>query len=89
MLDQKPVRSLFVFPLAHPGQDPATMELLTLPGEIQLALLIGALRTLAGPIAAIPNHDVASAILAFRNGPFEIALIQRMVPDLDCKPLVM
>ena len=65
------------------------MELLTLKGEIQLALLIGALRILADPIAAIPNHDGASAILAFRNGAFEIAVIQRMVLDLDCKPLVM
>src|ERR1700745_3029306 len=89
MLDQKPVGSLFAFSLAHPGQDPTAMELLTLESEIQLAFCKAPLWILASPIAAVPNHDGASAILALRNGAFKVAVIQRMVLDLDCEPLVM
>ena len=89
MLDQKPVGSLLALSLAHPGQDPAAVKFLTLKGEIQLAFCIAALRILAIPIAAVPNHDGASAVLALRNGAFEVAVIQRMVLDLDREPLVM
>jgi hypothetical protein len=42
-----------------------------------------------GRIAAIPNHDCAAAILAFRNSAFEVAVVQRVVFDLDRKSLVM
>ena len=65
------------------------MKLLTLQGEVQLAFSICALRILAVPIAAIPNHDGAAAVLALRNGAFEVAVIQRMVFDLDREPLVV
>src|ERR1700758_1535837 len=89
MLNQKPVGSILALSLAHPGQDPAALDLLTRESEIQPAFCKAALRILASPIAAVPNHDGASAILALRNGAFEVAVIQRMVFDLDCEPLVM
>jgi hypothetical protein len=88
-LDQKPVGSLFVFSLTHAGQNPAAAEFLTLESEIQLAFCKAALGILAVPVPTVPNHDGASAILALRDGAFKVAVIQRMVLDLDCEPLVM
>ena len=41
------------------------------------------------PVAAVPQLHRAAAILAFRNGPFEVAVIERMVLDLDRQPLVV
>jgi hypothetical protein len=54
-----------------------------------LPFSIRALGVVAVPIAAIPNHDGTAAILTLRNGAFKVALIQRMVFDLDCEPLVL
>ena len=65
------------------------MEFFALEGEIQLALRIAALGVLTVPVAAVPDHDGASAILALRNGAFEVAIVQRMILDLNCEPLVM
>ena len=65
------------------------MEFFALEGEIQLAFCIAALGILAVPVSAVPNHDGTSAVLALRNGAFEVAVIQWMVLDLDCEPLVM
>src|ERR1700721_300646 len=63
------------------------MELFTPEGEVQLAFPMSAIRILTVPIAAIPNHHGAAAVLPLRNGPFEVAVIQRMVFDLDREPL--
>src|SRR5207249_4978740 len=41
------------------------------------------------PIAAVPELHSAAAILVFRNGAFEIAVVERMVLDLDREPLVV
>ena len=41
------------------------------------------------PITAVPQHDRAAAILTLGNRPFEVAVIERMIFDLDRKPLVM
>ena len=89
MFDQEPVGPLLAFPLAHPGQNPAAVEFLALESEIQLAFSYDRCGVIAFPIAAIPNHDCAAAVLALRNGAFEVAVVQRMVFDLDREPLVM
>ena len=89
MLDQQPVGSLLAFPLSHPGQDPAAVKFSALKGEVQLAFFIRALGVVAVPIAAIPNHDRAAAVLALRNSAFEVPVIQRMVFDLYRKPLIV
>ena len=65
------------------------MKFFALQREVQLAFCISALWILAVPIAAIPNHDGAAAILALRNGALEVAVVQRMVFDLDREPLVV
>lgn len=88
MLDKEPVGTLLAFSLAHPVQDPAAVQLLALEGQVKLAFSISAIRILAVPIAAIPNHHGAAAVLPLRNGPFEVAVIQRIVLDLDREPLV-
>src|SRR6202011_4603490 len=41
------------------------------------------------PIAAVPELHRATAILVLRNRAFEIAVVERMVLDLDREPLVM
>jgi hypothetical protein len=89
MFDQEPIGRLLAFSLAHPGQNPAAVKLLTLQSEVQLAFSICALGVVAVPVATIPNHAGATAILSLRNGTFKVAVIQRMVFDLDRKPLVM
>src|ERR1700733_10536615 len=41
------------------------------------------------PIAAVPELDCTAAILSFGNGSLEIAILERMVFDLDCEALVV
>jgi hypothetical protein len=89
VLDQQPVGALFTLTIAHPGEDPAAVELLSLQREIELAFAIGLLRVVAIPGAAIPYHHGAAAVLTLRNGAFEVAVVQRVVLDLHRKPLVV
>src|SRR5450631_980872 len=63
------------------------MQFFALQGEVQLAFCISALEVLAVPIAAIPNHDGAAAVLSLWNRAFSI--VQRMVFHLDRETLVM
>ena len=70
----------------------SAMQSLALEGELEIALrqrLLGGLRSLGLPIAAVPQHDRAAAILTLGDRPFEVAIIERMIFDLDRKPLVM
>ena len=64
MFDQKPVGTLLAFSLAHPGQDPAALKLLTLQSEVKLAFSVCALGVVAVSEASIPHHDGATAILS-------------------------
>ncbi|MGY4356834.1 hypothetical protein ACVW0J_003327 [Bradyrhizobium sp. i1.7.7] len=65
------------------------MQLVAVERELEVALLEAALGILGLPGAAVPEHDRAAAILPFRNRAFEIAIVERMVLDLDRQPLVM
>ena len=68
------------------------MQTLALEGKLEIALrqhLLGGPRSVQLPIAAVPQHDRAAAILTLGNGTFEVAIIKWMVFDLDRKPLVM
>src|ERR1700712_1136787 len=89
MLDQEPVGALLPFPLAHARQNPAAVKFFAPQSEVELAFGISALRVVAIPIAAIPNHNRAAAVLPLRNRPFKVAVIQRMVFDLNRKPFIM
>ncbi|MHC2386025.1 hypothetical protein ACVIHB_000841 [Bradyrhizobium liaoningense] len=90
MLDQEPVGALAAGAVvAHAHQDPASMQLLAVQGELQIALLEAGFRIIRFPRAAVPQHHRAAAILPFRNRAFEIAIVERMVFHLDRQPLVV
>ena len=93
VLDQEPVCALAAFPIVgHADQDKPAMQPLALEGKLEIALrqrLLGGPRSVGLPIAAVPQHDRAAAILTLRDRPFEVAIIERMIFDLDRKPLVM
>ncbi len=89
MLDQQPVGALAAVAVAfHPHQHPAAVQLVAVQREFQVALLEAAIGIVGFPGAAIPQHDGAAAILVVGNGAFEIAIVQRMILDLDREPFV-
>ena len=90
-LDQQPV----VLPAARTGtrlqsyQREPPVQSLTVQRETQFALahpLFGIIQRM--PRAAIPQFDCAAAVLAFRNGAFEVGIVQRMVLDMRSHPFV-
>src|SRR5581483_7340723 len=87
MLDQKPVGALAaVTVMPHTHQHPASMQLVAMQAEFQITLLEPPFGIVRFPSAAVPELHRAAAILAFRNGAFEIAVVERMVLDFDGKP---
>ncbi len=92
MLDEQPVGSLAAGPVAlHPHQHPAAAQALAVQCEFKVTLGQGRLgRPVAFrlPIAAVPELHRAAAILTLRNRPFEIAIVQRVILDLDREALV-
>ena len=93
VLNQEPVCAFAPFPIVgHADQDKSTMQSLALQRELEVAFrqrLLGGPRSIGLPIAAVPQHDRAAAILTLRDRPFEVAIIKRMILALDRKPLVM
>ena len=90
VLDQQPVGALAaVAVMAHPHQYPTAMQLVAIQREFQVALLEALFRIVGFPITAVPKLHGAAAILAFGNGAFEIAVVERMILDLDRQPLVV
>ncbi|MBB4482288.1 hypothetical protein GGE46_004901 [Rhizobium etli] len=93
MLDQQPIGTLAALAIAtHAHKHEASVQALAVKRELEIALekgLLGARSSLRLPITAIPQHDCAAAILAFRNRTFEIAIIEWMVLDLDRQALVV
>ncbi len=93
MLDQQPVGALAApTPLVavpfHPHEHPAAMQALAFEDELEVALLQSLVRVaLRQPVAAVPELHRAAAILAFGNGALEVAVVERMVLDLDRQPL--
>jgi hypothetical protein len=68
------------------------MQSLALQRELEVAFrqrLLGGPRSIGLPIAAVPQHDRAAAILTLGYRPFEVAVVERMIFDLDRKPFVM
>ena len=94
MLDQQPVgalaaaaSTLLAVPF-HAHQHPAAMQALAFEDELEVALLQAFMRiALRRPVAAVPQLHRAAAILAFRNGALEVAVVERMVLDLDRQAL--
>ena len=68
------------------------MQPLALKVELEIALrqrLLGPLGPLRLPITAVRKHDCSAAILTFGNRPFEVAIIERVIFDLDGEPFVI
>ncbi len=90
VLDQEPVGALAACAVvAHPHQHPAAMQLVAMQGEFQVAFLEALFGIVGFPITTVPELHGAAAILALRNRAFEIAVVERMVLDLDRQPLVV
>ena len=90
VLDQEPVGALAAVTVAlHPHQHPAAVQFLAVQVEFQVALGEAAIGVIGFPGAAVPELHGAAAILIVGNGAFEITVIERMVLDLDRKPLVV
>src|SRR6516165_6498294 len=89
VLDQEPIGALLAAAIAHAHQHPAAVQLVALQRELQVALFETAFGVLGFPITAIPELHSAAAILAFGNGAFEIAVVERMVLDFHRQALVM
>jgi hypothetical protein len=92
VLDQEPVCAFGAFPIVgHADGDETAMQPLALKGKLEIALrqrLFGGPCSVRLPITAVPQHDSAAAILTLGNRPFEVTIIERMIFDLDRKPLV-
>ena len=74
---------------AHADEMPAALELRALQREIEAALLQSAHRIALGlPAAAVPDDHLAAAVLALRDLPLEVGIVERMVLDVHREPLV-
>ena len=88
--DQQPVFALAAAAIVETYQYPAAFELFTVKNEFEFAVtecLLGIFITERRPITTIPQHHGAAAVLAFRNGPFEIPIVEWVVFDFDRQPL--
>jgi hypothetical protein len=88
MFDEKPVGSFLAVARPHAREYPASSELVSLKCKVEFSLAVAILRVFAFPIATVPQHHCAAAILAFRDCAFEITVIKRVILDFDGKTLV-
>jgi hypothetical protein len=95
MLDQEPVISVAVVALAvvsHPHQYPTSLKLFARESELQVSFAKGAFgisTIISGPEATVPEHDGTTTVLALRDRPLEISVVQWVILDLDGKAPVM
>src|SRR5690606_3009881 len=88
-LDQEPVLPLLARLARHPHEVPASSQLLAVDLEIEMALGIAFLGIAKGrPRAPVPEDDRAPSVLALRDGAFEIAIVERMILDMDGETLL-
>ena len=88
-LEEQPGVLGFAGPATHAHQMPATAQLVARKREIEMAFLQAVVRIALGiPMAAIPDHHRAAAILPLRNGAFEAVVFDGMVLDLDGEPFL-
>ena len=88
-LEQQPGFLLLARLGRHAHEMPAALQLLAaqLEFEMSLAVAEGGIE-LGRPGALVPDHDGAAAILARRDDALETAILQRMILDMDGKPLL-
>src|SRR5580692_12677533 len=89
MLNEEPVVALGLFAVgAPPHQHPPAAE--PLPGENEFKVpatqhLLGRLRALRSPEAAVPQLHGPASVLALGNGAFKIPVVEWMILHLDCE----
>jgi hypothetical protein len=92
VLDQQPVVALAALAVvAHAHQNPAALQLAAGERELEIALAqrrIDVAVALRRPEPAVPEHDGAAAVLALGDRAFEVAIVERVVLDLDGQALV-
>ncbi len=72
----------------HPNQMPAAAEFLTVEVELQMALLVALMRiAIRRPGTPIPDKHRAATILPLGDDAFEVAIVQRVILDVNGKPL--
>ena len=89
MLDQQPF--IFRSGLAQPYDHEASAQFLAVESKFQFAprQLVARTQISFRRIAPlVPDNDLAAAVLALRNRPFEFSVLERMIFHLHCKPLV-
>ena len=92
VLDQQPVAALAAEAIGlQPHQDPTPFKTLAGQGKFEVAALqgiFGSLAPLGSPVTPVPQLHRAAAILPLGYGPLEVAIVERMILDLDRQPLV-
>ena len=89
MFDEEPVVSIAPIAfsiLAHTNQHPAALQLRPRENELQISFpegTLGIASILRSPEAPVPKHDGAAAVLALRDGAFEISIVERVVLNLN------
>src|SRR6202023_3513835 len=87
-LDEQPVVVLLARVPAHPDEMPAAFELLPVKLELEMALGQPLVRVAdRRPWAGTPYENRAAAIFALGDRAFKRAVVERMILDLDRKPL--
>src|SRR5262245_50201234 len=88
--DQKPRLLFLPGPAVHAHDMPSPMQLLAVQGESEMTFFVTRVRVaLRVPAAAVPDHDGAAAILSPWDGSLECVVFDRMIFDVDRKPLLV
>src|SRR5262245_34709395 len=89
MFDQQPVVPLFALPAPEVHEHPTALRL-ACQREFELTFaqgLVAIAVTLGHSEATVPEQDRAAAVLALGDGPFEIAVVLRVILHLHREPL--
>src|SRR5258708_10103207 len=91
MLNQQPIGALATAAISlHTDQHPTAMQALAVEPELQgpgFERGFGRIRAFGRPVAAVPNHHRTAAVLSFGDGALEVAILERMIFDLDGEAL--
>ena len=88
VLDQEPqILALVAPPAAHAHEHPLALEPLAVQAELEVALGIALVRVGQRlPAPGVPEHHRAAAILALRDRPLEVAIVEGVVLDMNGEP---
>ena len=92
MFDQEPIGAFAAATvMLHADEDPTALQALAGENEFEIPFFERRFRCFAiqgFPITAIPELDGTAAILALRYRAFEIAIVQRVILDLDSEAFI-